>query len=151
MASKLEVLNELIEPVVEGQDCSFWGVELLIQGHHSLLRVYIDTEQGVTVDDCTKVSRQLSSVMDVVDPIREKYTLEVSSPGLDRPLFTLIQYENHAGHIVNVQLRFPFEGRRKFKGIIKGVEGDEIVLICDEHEFLFPVDTIEKARVVPQF
>ncbi|MCK5893298.1 MAG: ribosome maturation factor RimP [Endozoicomonadaceae bacterium] len=150
MVSKLEVLHELIEPVVKGQNCSFWGVEFLMQGHHSLLRVYIDAEQGVTVDDCTKVSRQLSAVMDVADPIREEYTLEVSSPGLDRPLFTLAQYEGHTGQIVNIQLRLPFEGRRKFKGVIKGVEGEEIVLMCEEYEFLFPVDTIEKARVVPQ-
>ncbi len=151
MASKLEVLHELIEPVVEGQDCTFWGLELLAQGRHSLLRIYIDTEQGVTVDDCEKVSRQLSAVMDVEDPISGEYTLEVSSPGLDRPLFTLAQYESHVGQVVNVRLRVPFEGRRKYKGVIKGVEGDEVVIVCEGHEFLFPMDVIEKAHVVPQF
>lgn len=151
MASKLEVLHELVRPAVEGLDYTFWGLELLAQGNHSLLRVYIDAEQGITVDDCAQVSRQLSAVMDVVDPINEEYTLEVSSPGLDRALFTLDQYESHVGQVVNVRLRFSFEGRRKFKGVIKGIEEGEVVLVCEEHEFLFPVDAIEKAHVVPRF
>lgn len=151
MASKLELLHELIEPVVEGQGYVFWGLEFLTQGRRSLLRVYIDAEQGITVDDCEKVSRQLSAVMDVENPVSNEYTLEVSSPGLDRPLFTLAQYESRVGQVVNIRLRAPFEGRRKYKGVIRGIEGDEVVIVCEGHEFLFPVDVIEKAHVVPSF
>ena len=151
MASKLELLHELIEPVVEGQGYAFWGLEFLTQGRRSLLRVYIDAEQGITVDDCERVSRQLSAVMDVENPVSNEYTLEVSSPGLDRPLFTLAQYESCVGQVVNIRLRAPFEGRRKYKGVIRGIEGDEVVIVCEGHEFLFPVDVIEKAHVVPSF
>ena len=151
MAGKLELLHELIEPVVKGQGYVFWGLELLTQGRRSLLRVYIDADQGITVDDCERVSRQLSAVMDVENPVSNEYTLEVSSPGLDRPLFTLAQYESRVGQVVNIRLRALFEGRRKYKGVIRGIEGDEVVIVCEGHEFLFPVDAIEKAHVVPSF
>ncbi len=151
MASKLDLLHGLIEPVAVSLGYQLWGIELLSQGRHTLLRIYIDAESGVNVDDCAKLSRQVSAILDVEDPISTEYTLEVSSPGMDRPLFTLEQFAQNAGQLVSLRLRAPFEGRRKFKGRIKGVEGDEVVLLCEEHEYLFPVDSIEKANIVPQF
>ena len=99
MSAKLKQLEDILQPVVEGLGYEFWGIEFRSQGHHSLLRVFIDdAENGIGVDDCEKVSRQISGVMDVEDPIQTEYTLEVSSPGMDRPLFRLEQYEAFVGH-----------------------------------------------------
>ncbi|MBE01929.1 ribosome maturation factor RimP [uncultured Marinobacter sp.] len=152
MSAKLKQLEDLLRPVVEGMGYTFWGLEFRSQGHHSLLRVFIDDAQnGITIDDCEKVSRQISGVMDVEDPIQTEYTLEVSSPGMDRPLFRLEQYQNFAGHQVQVRLRMAFEGRRKFQGVLKGVEGEDVVVVVDDHEYLLPFDSIERANIVPVF
>ena len=153
MASKLEILKELIEPAIEALGCELWGIEFNSPGRHhrSVLRVYIDSDSGVGIDDCERVSRQISSVMDVEDPIAGEYTLEVSSPGLDRPLFTLKQYGEYSGHKAKVKLRVPFEGRRNFTGMIKGIEGDDVVLIVDDQEYLLPIDSIDKGSIVPNF
>lgn len=149
--SKQDQLTEMLAPVVESMDFEFWGLEYSAQGRHTLLRVFIDHTDGINVDHCAAVSRQLSSVLDVEDPISQDYTLEVSSPGMDRPLFTAAQYQNYANHIVEVRLRMPFDGRRKFKGQLIGTEGDDVVLYVDNHEYLLPFDLIEKAHIVPQF
>lgn len=151
MATKTEQLVELIGPVVTGMEFDFWGLEFIAQGKHSVLRVFIDAEKGIDVDDCAAVSRQLSSVLDVEDPITTEYNLEVSSPGMDRPLFTLEQYEKFVGHKVQLRLRVPFEGRRKFAGLLKGVEGEDVVIEVDNEEYLLPVEAIDKANVVSQF
>jgi ribosome maturation factor RimP len=144
-------LTDLLRPVVESMGFVFWGLEFIAQGRQSMLRVFIDHANGINVDDCAAVSRQLSAVLDVEDPITQEYTLEVSSPGMDRPLFTIEQYQQYANHIIELRLRMPFEGRRKFKGQLIGVEQEDIVLVVDEHEYLLPVELIEKAHVVPQF
>lgn len=151
MASIQDLLTNLLQPVVESLECRLWGVEFFPKGKQSLLRVYIDRPDGITVEDCERVSRQISSVLDVEDPIRSEYTLEVSSPGMDRPLFTLEQYQQSTGETVNLRLRLAFEGRRKFTGLLKGVEDDEIVLQVGEEEFLLPYELIDKANIVPQF
>lgn len=151
MSAKLKLLHELIEPGVTSLGFELWGIEYLAHGAHSVLRVYIDAEKGITVDDCAKVSHQISGVLDVEEPISGQYNLEVSSPGLDRPLFTLAQFVAFTGHKVEVRLRVPFEGRRKFKGLLNGVEGDEVLVIVDKEEYLLPIDSIDRANVVPQF
>ncbi|KEF30590.1 MAG: ribosome maturation factor RimP [Gammaproteobacteria bacterium] len=152
MSAKLTQLEDLLRPVVEGLGYEFWGLEFRSQGRHSLLRVFIDdVENGIGIDDCEKVSRQISGVMDVEDPIQVEYTLEVSSPGMDRPLFRPEQYQAFVGHKVEIRLRMAFEGRRKYLGLIKGVEGDEVVIVVDDHEYLLPFDSIEKAHIVPVF
>ena len=151
MALGQEALQALIEPVVQALDCELWGVEYFQAGQRSVLRVYIDKTDGIDIEDCQRVSRQLGSVLDVEDPIGGEYTLEVSSPGLDRPLYRLSQYEQLAGEHIDLKLRFPFEGQRKFKGLLKGVEAEDVVLVVDEQEYLFPFESIEKAKVVPQF
>ncbi len=99
MASKQEQLHTLIAPVVAALDCELWGLDFLTQGRYSTLRIYIDREgeEGVTLEDCERVSRQVSSVLDVEDPISSRYTLEVSSPGMDRPLFTPEHYGRYIG------------------------------------------------------
>lgn len=150
MAKETQLI-ELLQPVVEAMGFVFWGLEFNASGRHSMLRVYIDHEDGINVDQCAEVSRQLSSVLDVEDPISQEYTLEISSPGLDRALFTLEQYQQYANHIVDLRLRIPFDGRRKFKGQLLGVEEQDVVILVDEHEYLLPIELIEKAHIVPQF
>ncbi|MCL4130884.1 UNVERIFIED_CONTAM: hypothetical protein GTU68_032034 [Idotea baltica] len=130
--------------------CEFWGLEYLSSGRSAMLRIYIDNDP-VAVEDCEKVSRQVGSLLDVEDLIDSEYTLEVSSPGLDRPLYTLAQYEKYVGEDVALKLRFPYEGRRNFKGRLSGVEGEDVLLVVDDHEFLFPISGVEKANIVPSF
>jgi ribosome maturation factor RimP len=151
VSSKLEQLQALIAPVVEALGYECWGVEFLSQGRHSLLRIYIDHVDGVQIDDCEKVSRQVSGVLDVEDPIPAEYTLEVSSPGMDRPLFTPRQFAAHAGEQVRIRLRSPFEGRRNFQGLLRDVEGEDVVVLVDDHEFLLPIELIDKANIIPRF
>ena len=152
MAVANSELKQLLGPVVEALGCELWGIELQAGGKTKLLRLYIDhAENGVGVDDCERVSRQASAVLDVEDAINGEYILEVSSPGMERPLYELSQYEQFIGEDISLRLRFPYEGRRNFKGRLSGVDDDEIVLVVADHEFLFPVEGIEKANVVPRF
>ena len=149
--SRIDALFAMFEPAVIAADMQLWGIEYLPQGKHSILRVFIDSENGVTVDDCVAVSHQVSGILDVEDPISQEYTLEVSSPGMDRPLFTLEQFRKYINEWADIRLRMPFDGRRKFKGVIINIEGQDIVLRVDQHEYLLPIDMVEKAHVIPQF
>ncbi len=150
MATKEQQIQALLEPTVEALGFELWGLEYLSQGRHTLLRLYIDREAGVTVDDCAEVSRHVSGVMDVEDPITGEYTLEVSSPGVDRLLFRLDHYPLYVGEWIELRLRVPFEGRRKFKGTLKGLEGDEVIIQVDDHEYLIPHGSIDRAQVRPR-
>jgi ribosome maturation factor RimP len=151
VSSKLEQLQALLAPVVVALGYECWGIEFSAQGRHSMLRVYIDKEGGVLVDDCAIVSRQISGVLDVEDPISSEYTLEVSSPGMERPLFTIEQFAAFAGEQVKIKLRSPFEGRRNFQGLLRGVEEQDVVVQVDDHEYLLPIDLIDKANIIPTF
>ena len=146
-------LTELVASAVEPLGYELLGVEYLSQGRHSVLRVYLDSPEGITLDDCERASRQISAVLDVEDPIHGQYTLEVSSPGVDRPLFTADHYRRFQGQPVSLRTRTPVEGRRKFTGTITGVT-DETVTLADlesgEHRTL-ELDNIEKANLVPQW
>ncbi|QEY59510.1 ribosome maturation factor RimP [Pseudomonas sp. C27(2019)] len=151
MTSKLEQLQDILTPVVEALGYQCWGIEYISQGRHSVLRVYIDHENGILVENCATVSRQLSAVLDVEDPISSEYTLEVSSPGLERPLFTLEQFAAFVGDQVKIKLRSPVEGRRSFQGLIRSVEDQDVVVQMGEFEYLLPIDLIEKANILPNF
>ncbi|AHG39499.1 ribosome maturation factor RimP [Pseudomonas syringae] len=151
MSSKLEQLQDLLAPVVVALGYQCWGIDFSSQGKHSVLRIYIDKEGGVLVDDCAIVSRQISGVLDVEDPISTEYTLEVSSPGMERPLFTIEQFASYAGEQVRIKLRSPFEGRRNFQGLLRGVEEQDVVVQVEDHEFLLPIDLIDKANIIPTF
>ncbi|MDG1693914.1 MAG: ribosome maturation factor RimP [Porticoccaceae bacterium] len=153
MSSGDLVLKQLLQPVVEAMDCELWGIELQMGGKAKLLRIFIDRDEevGVGVDDCERVSRQASAILDVEDVISGEYILEVSSPGMDRPLYELDHYARYLGEEISLRLRFPYEGRRNYKGRLKAIEGDEIVVVVTDNEFLFPVEGIEKANLVPQF
>ncbi|MCB1701190.1 MAG: ribosome maturation factor RimP [Pseudomonadales bacterium] len=149
MATKDQQITDLLRTTVEALGFELWGVEYLSQGRHSILRIYIDAEDGITVDDCASVSEQVGSVLDVEDPITGEYTLEVSSPGMDRLLFRLDQYPGYVGETVELRLRVPYEGRRKFKGVLTGIEGEDVVIRVDDHEYLLPHSAIDKARIQP--
>lgn len=149
--AKEQQLQAMLAPTISGLGYEFWGLEYLTHGRQAVLRVFIDSPNGIGVEDCATVSRQVSAVLDVEDPIPVEYTLEVSSPGMDRPLFTLDQYARHVGDLIKLRLRAPFEGRRNFSGQLVSIEGDEIVIVVDEHEFLLPIELIDKANIVPRF
>lgn len=149
MSNSIALVSDLIRPTVTALGLELWGVEHVVQGRFSVLRVYIDKGgDGVTIDDCEKVSRQISGIFDVEDPIAGEYTLEVSSPGMDRPLFELTQFERYVGSVVAVRLRSPLEGRRKFKGVIQKVEVDAVRLLVDDKEYVLSASTIDKANLV---
>ena len=143
-------VRAIIEPVVTGLGFELVGVEFLAQGRHSLLRVYVDSELGINVDDCADVSRQLSAVLDVDDPLPGAYTLEVSSPGLERPLFEIEDFERFAGCRARLRLAVPLDGQRKFKGTLNGVRNNNVLLMEDDRELSLPFDQIDKANLIAE-
>ena len=144
-------VEALLRMTVEGMGCEIWGVEFLSQGRHSKLRLYIDKTDGVSIDDCEKVSRQVSDVLDVENMFTKGYTLEVSSPGMDRILFNAEQYESHVGETVDVRLNFPLEGKKRVVGLLAGIENAEAIVQADGEEYVLPLENVQRARIVPQF
>jgi ribosome maturation factor RimP len=147
-------LHLLIRRVVAPMGFELWGVDHVGRGSsNAIVRVYIDHAGGITLDDCEAVSRQLSAVLDVEDPIPEHYVLEVSSPGLDRPLFAPAQFARYAGSRVRVTLAEKRAGRRRFEGVIAGIDDDRVRLAdVDEvqaNEVQLPFGAIDTARLVP--
>jgi len=145
-------LLDMVDGVVSTLDYELWGIELLPRqksGH--LLRVYIEAPQGIGVDDCEKVSRQLSAVLDVEDPIHGEYTLEVSSPGMDRPLFTAEQFQRYVGSDVRVKLLSTAVGRKNYRGQLLSVDDQQLQMQVDKETVSLSLDQIDTARVVPQF
>ena len=138
---------KLIEPIVEGLGYECVGIEYNPHPKNGLLRVYIDNEAGIDVDDCSKVSHQISGVLDVEDPVQGNYQLEVSSPGSDRPLFKIVQFEQFIGHVVKVNLFRPINNRRKITGRIQKVEMDIVQLEEDGQVFEVPFEAISKAHL----
>ena len=120
-------------------------------GRTALLRIYIDHENGINLDDCQTVSHQLSGVLDVEDPIQGNYTLEISSPGLDRPIFKASDFARFAGSNVKIKLSVPSSGRRNFTGVLQGMKGEDVVLLVGDDEICLPYVNIEQARLVPEF
>ena len=108
-------LSKLIEPVVQELGCELWGIEKLQQGRQVVLKIYIESAKGINVDDCARVSRQVSAILDVEDPIPGEYMLEVSSPGVERRFFKPEHFNVCKGEKVQITLRQAFDGRRKFK------------------------------------
>lgn len=152
MGRATDRLTTLIASAVEPLGYELVGVEQLSQGKHSVVRVFIDSPGGITLEDCEQASHQISGVLDVEDPIRGHYNLEVSSPGLDRPLFTPEHYARFLGEKVKLKLRHTVAGRRKLSGRIDSVDGEKI-LITDEggEQFELTVGDIEKANLIPDY
>lgn len=151
MPSNAEI-EALLSPTIEGLGYELVGIEYIPSGKHSVLRIFIDKPEGIDVDDCATVSRQVSGVLDVEDPIRNEYSLEVSSPGLDRPLFKQEHYQRFAGQKCQVRLKRMLDGRRKVSGVIESAEGDSVTLrLDDESSVELPLVEIDKANLVPEF
>ena len=140
-------LLDLFEPEITAMGFELLGIELIKNGHISLLRVYIDKFEGVNIDDCVLVSQQLTGWLDVKDPIKGQYNLEVSSPGIDRSLFTDEQLKKHIGHIVMIKLREKYRGKRKITGVLEAVDNLEIIIKCNENNEKIPSELIDKAKL----
>ncbi len=144
-------LRDRLAPLVMAMGYEFVGCELQRQGRGSTLRIYIDNEQGITLADCSKVSHQVSAMLDVEDPIQGEYNLEISSPGLNRPLFDIAQYKKFIGSRIKVRTHNPFNNQRNFVGILQQVdETNDIHLLIDTKEVVLPFSSIEKARVIQE-
>ncbi|MCV9878754.1 MULTISPECIES: ribosome maturation factor RimP [Brenneria] len=150
MSTLEQKLTEMISAPVEALGYELVGIEF-IRSRQSTLRIYIDSEDGITVDDCADVSHQVSAVLDVEDPITVAYNLEVSSPGLERPLFTVEHYVRFIGEEVTVVLRMAVQNRRKWLGIIKAVDGEMITITVEGKDEVFALSNIQKANLVPHF
>lgn len=144
-------LTEMLEAPVGASGYELVGLEFIRAGEHSTLRIFIDHDNGINVDDCAEVSRQVSAVLDVEDPISVAYNLEVSSPGLERPLFKTAHYEQFIGHEVNIVLKMAIGNRRKWKGEILSIEGETVTINADGQEEQFVLSNIAKANLIPKF
>jgi len=144
-------LNELLQPLVEDLGYEFVGLEYNSSAKHSVLRIYIDHESGVGIEDCEIVSREVAALLDVKDPIRSQYNLEVSSPGLARPLFTAAHYREFIGHAAQINLFAPLDGRRKFSGQILSVEENAVTIEQDGSEVTLDIDNVVKAKLIPDY
>jgi ribosome maturation factor RimP len=144
-------LTILLQPLVEDLGYEFVGLERSSNPKNPVLVVYIDTPDGIAVEDCERVSREVAALLDVEDPIPGQYRLEVSSPGLDRPLFTLKHFEQFTGEVAQISLYAPQDGRRKFKGEILGTDVGQVKIDQDGVEVTLPLDNIAKARLVPDY
>ena len=142
-------LRKLLEPGVSALGFELVDVEMAGSHHHPTLRVYIDSPRGINVDDCAKVSRQLSALLDVEDPLPGQYTLEVSSPGQDRPLVKPEDFRRHTGETIKVKLQQPVAGRRNFSGRLVDVATDHVVMEVDKEIYNLAFADMERARLVP--
>ncbi|MEQ8230356.1 MAG: ribosome maturation factor RimP [Gammaproteobacteria bacterium] len=144
-------LQALLEPTITGLGYELLGIERARHGESQLLRLYIDQPEGITVEDCERVSRQVGDVLEAERALRDDYTLEVSSPGLDRPLFTLEQHRRFLGEQVQLRLRNLVDGRRRLVGRLREVNADALVLEVDGAGFTVPYDEVERSRLVPDW
>lgn len=150
MSRRLEQLETLLRPTIESLGYEFWGLEL-VRGKETKLRIFIDAEAGILVDDCAIVSHQVSGVLDVEDPISEEYLLEVSSPGMDRPLFSAEQCARYIGGQLQLRLLVPHAGRRKLTATLTAVEGDKLSLQQEGDTFEVSFQEVDKVNLIAQF
>ena len=146
-----KVLTELIEPTVIELGYELSDLEVKLGGPDSVVRVFIDSVDGITHEDCEKVSREVGALLDVEDPVPGQYVLEISSPGLDRKLTKLEHFQRFTGEDVRVKLRFPLQGRRNFRGALRAADETTIEVEVDGELHRLPMATIESARLVPSF
>ena len=144
-------LEELLQPLIAGLGYEFVGLEYGSHPKQSVLRIYIDSDDGVGLSDCEFVSREVAALLDVEDPISGQYNLEISSPGLDRPLFTPAQYRRFAGENAAVTVFAPVGGRRKFKGRIVAADEESVRMSVDGEEYELAFGNIAKGRLVPDY
>ncbi len=146
-----EKLTAIVEPIVQEMGYECVGIEYASHQKNGILRVFIDSANGVVLDDCANVSHQLSGALDVEDPISGNYQLEVSSPGLDRPLFKLEDFERFSGMRVDIRLVESIDNRRKITALLRGVSANNVVVEVDDKIMEIPLSTILKARLIPEY
>ena len=144
-------LREFITPLIGSMGYDLWGIELLSQGKNVKFRLFIEKDSGVNIEDCVLVSKHVSDALFVEGFESETYSLEVSSPGMDRILFDETHYQMHIGDLVEVRLYSLFDGQRNFVGCLKGTEEECVVLQVDQQEYLFPNEEIRRIKLVPVF
>ena len=144
-------LTELLEPVINDLGYELLLLEYSPRDRSALLRLFIDAPNGIGLEDCERVSREVAGVLDVEDPIRSAYQLEVSSPGFDRPLVKPAHFERFRGEVAKVQMIAPVAGRKRFQGVITGFEDGAVLLDTENGPVSLPLADIEKARLVPNF
>lgn len=149
-------LESLLSPALAALGYEWWGCVIQQRSWGTLLRIFIDKPGGIDVEDCARASHQINGVLEVSGAelstsVPAEYTLEVSSPGLDRPLFTLAQYQRFIGYKVKLRLKMPLQGQRNFQGTVQAVEGHQITLQCDKIVVAILFENIERANVVPDF
>ncbi len=142
-------LLKLLGPTVERLGYELADLEVRIGGKGGMIRVFIDKPEGIVLDDCEKVSLAVSALLDVEDPVPGNYNLEVSSPGLDRKLTKVEHFQRFEGETVKVSMRFPIEGRRRFRGTLVSSNDENIVVEVDGESHSLPLKTIDTARLVP--
>lgn len=140
---------KLLEPTIERLGYELSDLEVKLGGKGGVVRLFIDRAEGIGLDDCEQVSLAVSALLDVEDPLPGNYNLEVSSPGLDRKLTKPVHFERFAGETVKVQMRFPIEGRRRFRGRLVASDDENIVVDVDGESHTLPMATIDTARLVP--
>lgn len=145
-----KTLHDLIEPTIQAMGLVLWACELRQHTNQALLRIYIDRDdgQGVSLDDCTAVSREVGAILDVEDPIKNRYQLEVSSPGTDRALITIAHFARYVGKDVKIKLRMPRDNRRVLMGRIDKVSDDHIFLVVENETIRVTLNEIQKANLV---
>lgn len=151
MRNNLVHLWELFEPVVTGMGYELIEIEHFPSLKHGVLRLYIDKEGGVTIDDCSDVSQQISALIDVEDPVKGQFNLEISSPGMDRPLRRLKDFQRFTGSKVKLKTGVPLDGQRNFTGRLLSADDNYVVIETDTEEISIPMDALDKARIVPEF
>jgi ribosome maturation factor RimP len=144
-------LENLVRPVVEGLGYELWELEYSPRRGNALLRLYIDAPHGITLDDCERASRAVSEMLDEADPLPDRYALEVSSPGLERPLRTREQFARFVGETVFVELAAPIDGRRRYKGPLAAVDATSLEIVVDGKAYRLPLTAIRKAHLAPEF
>ena len=143
-------LARLLEPTIERLGYELSDLDVKLGGRGGVVRLFIDKSDGISLDDCEKVSLAVSALLDVEDPLPGEYNLEVSSPGLDRKLTKVEHFQRFAGETVKVQMRFPIEGRKRFRGTLVSSNDENIVVEVDGEPHSLPMATIDTARLVPE-
>ena len=141
-------LDNLVKSTVEGLGFILWGYEYRPHGESALLRIFIEKKEGISVDDCALVSRQIGAALDVEDIIPVAYILEVSSPGMDRVLFSEEQYQAYIGDKIKIRTRTRIEDRRNFKGFLVSANESIVTVKVDNEDFAIPYESIDRARLI---
>jgi ribosome maturation factor RimP len=146
-------IDQIIEPVLMAMGFELWGYDFRAGKSHAYLRIYIDKQEGISLHDCELVSHRLSGVLDVEDPIRLPYTLEISSPGLDRVLFKEEHFRRYIGKKAKIRLKWQIEGRRNITGTLQGVDSGQVLIRQQGggSYYSLPLEAIDRARLVPEF